>query len=820
MNPLRGVYATREHGHDEMQRTTGQLRRRWHGLLREAGTGDLAGRVAAVAESRRGHPTDRRSWRPDPLPLLLDEAEWQPLADAAAQRMELLDVLLTDLYGDRRLLTSGLLPPEVIAAHPGFLPPADGITLPGGRQLTLAAVDVARNADGTWVVLDDRCDAPGGLGSVVENRHVLAQTLGAAYRRSRVRRIGPFFRLLADRLRELAPASAGASPTLALLAPAGPRADQQGDAAIASQLGIRLVHAEDLVVHDDQLWTGSLGTPERIHVLLRRLRGSDSDPLELRAAGPGTPGLLHAARSGSVSIANPLGSGVLTTPALLCYLPRLARAVLGEELALPSVVTYWCGDRSMCSHVIANLGRLVLKPTRPGRSAAIRGWELSIGERAELSARIAARPGDWVGQEPIEVSTAPTMAAGELVAAPTGLRLFAAGTEEGYRLLPGGLGRVMHEEPAGGPVPEPGTVKDVWLTSSEAAPPPPAHGETAELSRRTEPAGLTPRVARDLFGLGFHAERAEGSVRLLRAAADVEQHDEATVSLLRAVVSDVVAPGSWAAAVTDPAVPGSVAADVAGLARAAAGAREQISGDTWPVLASLHRALAAPTTAGDPGSAAGPGTEPAAESGDGPPDSIPDPALLRLLEPLLALSAVVAEGTVRDLGWTLTMSGRRLARALGVTRALATGTTQRPTSETASAVDTALLVANESIITHRRRYHDAAALPGLLELLLWAPDNPRSLRFQLDELARLLPRVPVIAGGTQVRDQLLRDASDLLTELAGRDVLGHPDADGGHPQVAEALGSIGWRLAELRREIDRIHFAAPVAARFGEAAER
>ena len=797
-------YAARGHGHDEMLRTSGAVRQAWHDLLDGADAGGLERLVTtteSAAELRRGEatPTTGTPWRPDPLPVLLSQEDWSPLETAALQRAELFDAILTDLYGERRLLSTGLLPPEVVVGHPGFLRAAAGIALPGDRQLTLAGIDVARNADGAWVVLDDRCDAPPAMGLAIENRHVLSQVLGDHYRASHVRRIGPFFRALSDQLHSLAPGAAG-NPTVALLAPSRDVAGPQDDAAVAAQLGVRLVHTEDLVVLDSQLWARSLGAPERIDVLLRRVRGGECDPLELRARATGVPGLVHAARSGQLSIANPLGSGVLGNPALLTYLPRISRAVLDEELTLDSAVTYWCGERSMCSHVIANLGRLVLKPVRPGpRAAAIRGWELSIGEQAELAARIAAQPGRWVGQEPIQVSTTPTIAAGQLVAAPTGLRLFVTSTSEGYRLMPGGVGRVMRDEVATGPSPEAGTVKDVWVLG--AGPTTAVAQVPRELPRRSERTGLAPRVARDLFRFGYCTERAERSVRLRRAIADVEHDDVETMAALRTAIGATVV-GEDVPEATDASPPTELTRNIAELTRAAAGAREQISGDTWLVLASLHRALASYRTALNRSRAGA------------------TAALPRLLRPLLALSAVVTEGTVRDLGWALTMSGRRLARAEGLIASLTPAVTRRPDPEAAAAIDAAILTAHESSITHRRRYHDATALPGMLDLLLWDEANPRSLRFQLTDLRALLADVPVLDRGPQARDQLLHDVEDLLTELAGRDVLAHPDPDGGYPQLVEVLGSIGWRLAELREEIDLVHFTAPTAARFGQGGQR
>ncbi len=451
-------------GHDEMQRSSGRTRAAWAELT---GLG-VADRPAVHAEAAVALHDAGAGRRLDPLPVLVDEHEWEHLERAVRQRAELLDQILTDLYGERRLLTSGLLPPEVVLGHPGFLRAADGIRVPGRHQLFHTAADLARNADGAWTVLADSTDVPAGHGSAMADRLAVAQVLTDPLHRSGARPIGPYFHALRAALHAVGPATGGAEPRVALMTPGRTSPNAPDLAHLATALDIPLVEGGDLLVEEGRVWRTTLGRREPVDVLLRGVPGTASDPLELEpGSAVGVVGLLHAARGGGVAVVNPFGSAVVQTPALLTYLPRLSRALRGEELALASVATYWCGERSMCSHVIANLGRLVLRHVA-GDERAVPGWTLNLAERADLAARIAARPAAWVGQEPVEASTVPVVAGGTLVPRELAVRTFAVSHGDSYLVMAGGLGQAGPPAQAAGAGPA-ATAKDVWVLGPERA---------------------------------------------------------------------------------------------------------------------------------------------------------------------------------------------------------------------------------------------------------------------------------------------------------------------------------------------------------------
>lgn len=410
--PVAGAYDELHDGAD--------VRSHWNPVaraVRRLGPSELADRTR---EARRllvddgvtynvtsGTASTPRQWLLDPLPVVIASEEWAAIEIGLAQRAELLDLILTDLYGSRRLLADGLIPPEVVYGHPGFLRECDQVRLPGDHQLFQAAFDLGRGEDGSWAVLADRTQAPSGIGYALENRVVASRVLPDLYREADVVRLAPFFRELRAALQRVAPASAG-PPRIVVLTP-GPWSETAYEhGALATYLGYPLVQGADLRVRDGRVWVRTLGRMEPVHVIVRRVDASYCDPLELRPDSTlGAPGLLEACRVGNVSVVNTLGSGVLENPGLIPFLPRLAQVLLGHDLVLPSVASWWCGAPRSLDHVLANLDHLVLKAVAP-TPITVLGQDLSAADRADLAARIRAQPEAWTAQEPVALSTTPT----------------------------------------------------------------------------------------------------------------------------------------------------------------------------------------------------------------------------------------------------------------------------------------------------------------------------------------------------------------------------------------------------------------------------
>lgn len=707
-----------------------------------------------------------RRWVLDPLPVVIPAADWAPVAAGLAQRAELLDLVLKDLYGSRTLLRRGILPPALVLSHPGFVRHADRIVVPGPHQLVLAAADLARDDAGGWTVIGDRTQAPAGAGFAMENRRIVARVMSGLHRDTPLARLRGFFHTVRDALMAVAPRAAE-TPRVVLLSP-GPESNTAFDQSfLATLLGFPLVTGEDLTVREGRVWMTTTGRLEPVDVVLRRVDASSADPLEFRSQSRlGAPGLVEASRLGNVSVVNGFGSGVLESPGLLAFTSQLSRALLDQDPALPTAPTWWCGLEDHRSHVLAHLERMVVKPSaRQAGPVSTFGWLLTSEQREQLAARICAEPWAWCGQEPQPMSTAPVLTTTGLEPRRLVVRGFAVAHGAGFHVMDGGLAGVAGRANSSMVTALSGAVaKDVWVLTR-------SHADTADGAFERSPdlgpvvvrehpvlsgdgsPGLSPRAAEDLFWMGRYAERAEGTARLLRVVDDLAADHAGrpgtpgweALRIMLAAVTRVTASGEpgvpepepdsaamvrdWLRSlVLDPHLPGSVGYATRRMADLAREVREQLSLDTWLVLARLERTLAHPLEE----------------------DAALQPVLGQTLECLLALAGLGAESLIRDATWTFLDLGRRLERAqqlvalLRATLAIPAGPAVDP------LVRESATTAAESVITHRRREaigpvgHNPAA--SAAALLLLDRGNPRALLYQLDRMAEGLRGLSDPAG--------------------------------------------------------------------------
>ncbi|HYB12642.1 MAG TPA: circularly permuted type 2 ATP-grasp protein, partial [Myxococcota bacterium] len=415
-----------------------------------------------------------RPWELDPFPLLISSLEWERLSSALAQRARVLNRLLVDLYGPQRLLREGLIPAELVFAHPGFLRPCHGLQVPEDTWLALYAADLARSADGRWWAIADRTQAPSGAGYALENRIVLSSAFPEAFRDSHVERLAGFFVRLRETLRHLARQGRTENPRIALLTPGPYNETYFEHAYLARYLGFTLVEGADLTVRDRALYLKTLGGLERVDVLLRRVDDGFCDPLSLRSdSSLGVAGLIHAARAGNVVVANALGSGLVESPALLAFLPGLCRTLLGEELQLPSVATWWCGHADALAYVLDHLDGLVLKPTFSGQGMEpVFGARLSAAEREAFLAQLRARPHAFVAQEQVALSTAPVWDGGSTQPRHIVLRTYSVASDGSYEVMPGGLTRAaVSQDSLVVSMQRGGGSKDTWVCTQGAVNP-------------------------------------------------------------------------------------------------------------------------------------------------------------------------------------------------------------------------------------------------------------------------------------------------------------------------------------------------------------
>ena len=774
-------YAPRFEAYDEMYAGEGSVLPHWQVLMQDLDQLGREGLERRHLEAQRllrengvtfniydGLRGMARPWELDPIPLFISAEEWSIIEAGLVQRAELLNLVLADIYGPQQLLKEGLLPPELVFGHAGFQRSCVGSIKAGDRALTICSSNLARGPDGRMWVIDDRAQSPSGAGYALENRMVMTRIAPALFRDCHVRRLAGFFQPFRDRLASLAPQNRE-DPRIVVLTPGPYTPSYFEHAYLANYLGYTLVQGDDLSVRDGRVWLKSLEGLHQVDVILRRVDDAYCDPLELREDSRlGVTGLLQSARLGHVAIANPIGSCVLENPGLLAFLPGIAKHFFGEDLKLPSVATWWCGQENERRFVLENLEKLVIKTIHRTRGyRSIFGAQLTQSEQAELRERILHKPYLYTGQEMVSFSTAPSLVDGQVEPRHAILRSFLVAGEDDYIAMPGGLTRIASREGelvvsnrAGG------LSKDAWVLSNEPV-------EYVSLWRqpkqdqvlqfRTEP--LPSRAADNLFWAGRYVERAEGTARLLRAIYLLRRelrdaNGGMTISylhnLLRALTHVTgTYPGfvdedaekllenprpELRSLLQDASRVGSLTSTLQAFGQVAMTVRDHWPTEIWRIIDAIRQDWA------DDQETPGPGNYRTQDRLD------------HLIMQLVAFSGLTAESMARESGWLLLDIGRRLERALGLISLLRATLVPGMDDATKRQLMETVLVICDSLNTYRRRYHSYMHLPTVLELILMDPHHPRSLAYQLNCLQQHVAELP----RTQVSHRLGDDERAVL----------------------------------------------------------
>jgi uncharacterized circularly permuted ATP-grasp superfamily protein/uncharacterized alpha-E superfamily protein len=740
-------------GHyDELRAPDGALRAPWRTFFEHVGPGgfgDLARRRATIERQVRQDGitynvysedgVSERPWSLDLLPCLISADDWTRIEAGIAQRAAVMSAIISDAYGPQRLLAENLLPPALVFGHQGYLRPLVGHRPAGGIFLHILAFDIARAADGQWWVVGNRMQAPSGLGYALQNRLIVSRLFPEAFRQMKVQRLAASYRRLLDTMQRLSTCREDEAARLVLLTP-GPYSETYFEHAyLARYLGIPLVEGSDLAVRDDRVFLKTLHGLQPVHGILRRLDDDFCDPLELRRDSTlGIPGLLQAVRAGRVLLANALGAGFLESPAINGFLPAIARRELGEDLLLPSLASWWCGERAAFEQVADALTAKVVKPTypwssqRPGFEAVI-GAALDSAQLQELRKRIESDPDAYTVQAYLPLPQAPTWQHDAIVPRAAMVRVYAISDGTGrWHLMPGGLTRVAQLDEMVVSMQRGGSSQDTWVRTDDTVDtfsmlPKPLRAEELAGQRRI----VSSRAAENLFWMGRYTERADHTVRLGRAALTLLGDDALAPSPLVAAVatlceqdglvppetpspaqSTTVFERTLIAGLFDEQGASSVAFNLVSLTRAAGHIRDRLSADHWRLIAA--------TTEGLSGDCAG-------AMDDGLLSSDEAVATLgRLAEHLSALTGAQVDHMTRDDGWRLLTIGRQLERLDALSRAMhamfATGAALRD-----DGFDLLLLLF-DSTITYRALYQRRLEVPPLVDLLVQEHANPRSLR--------------------------------------------------------------------------------------------
>jgi uncharacterized circularly permuted ATP-grasp superfamily protein/uncharacterized alpha-E superfamily protein len=798
---------------DTLRGDVGRGAKWWHRLF--DGVGQLSDGRLDVLQNRIGRQIQElgtafrlpgegqeRPWPLSALPVLIGEDEWKNIAEGVAQRAQLFERVLNDVFGDQKLISSGALPAALITGSRAYWPSLVGMKPPGGHRLHIYAADLGRDPDGEWRVLDDHARAPVGAGYALENRLAATRVMGNLQTRLNIERLAPFFSAFRDGLAAVCRRS---DPRIGLLTPGRYNQSYPEQAHLARYLGLLLVEGSDLAVRDDGLFVRTIEGLKRIDALWRRIDSRYLDPLAFDGgSGIGVPGLMDAMAAGQAVIANAPGAGVVEANAMAAFLPSLSRKLLGEPLKLPNIATWWCGQDRPRAEVEARLDEMLIAPAFTEsplglpNGRPVMGSALSDGQREDLLRHMAMRPQDYVGQEVVHLSTTPAVQDGMLVPRPFTLRVFVARDARGaWTVMPGGFARLGDESDVRATVMGEGAFSaDVCIVNRK-----PVKAVTLlpkAVPIRRNPGTLPSRAADNLYWLGRYLERGEATLRLVRATLGGSIIADGGATLFPLTLDRLgtllISSGAVAADNDDDdeddqdgpdsegethdlrdlalaGLDGEGSASVANMMNRAkmiaGGIRDRLSGDVW-------RLVDMPLP---------PATSEDAEA-----------TLARavgLQERFSALAGLAAENMGRTAGWRFHDMGRRIERALTVCRWL-----RSFAGKEASADDlTTLLDLSDSQISYRARYLTGLALEPVRDLIALDTFNPRSLAYQVERIREHLEALPSLRDDGMAEDHVtIATRISFTVRMANAATLDTPAVLGLENMLAELSNAVGSRF--------------------------
>ncbi len=682
-----------------------------------------------------------RPWKLDPIPLVIDEAEWTEIEKGLKQRTRLLNLLLQDIYGEQRSIKEGIIPMEVVYAHNGFVREAHGIPM----RLSLYAADMARGPDGKMWIVNDRTQAPSGLGYAIENRLTMNAAMVEGYNDLSVRRLFEFF----EKFKTFLEDDSLETDELNVLLTPGPHNETYFEHAyLSSFLGLTLVQGQDLMAKDGALWLKSLKGLRRIHSLIRRVDENFCDPLELRSDSQlGVAGLMQVLRAGGVSMINPIGCGVLENPALNPFMPLLAEFFLGEPLLMPQIATWWCGQEAERNYVLDHLDELILKTIdRNDNHHIVNTKNLSLQEKEELTAQIMEFPYRYVGQEVVKFATSPSLVGGDVCSLRTIIRTFALNDGDEVSVMPGGLVRVGNTENLlSVSTQNGGGSKDLWVLG------PTRHTPLAKLFASHTPIGYSfetmPTLrAENLFWQGRYLMRSIISARLIRSVlksiTNTSRYEQRNGSALTQMLTrslthvTMTYPGFlgdipssrtfeeiWSVMSESRRI-GSLSQSLAMLSSTNTATKNLLPLEAW----RIHERMMG-------------------EWGRFCDESKPMPRYMvhtldKLLTQLMAYKELIQESLFIDQGSLIYEIGSRIERSLlmiAKARSLLIPLME-PLEE--YEVLEVLLASCESLNAYRARYRTTYNIRNVIEFLLLDSRFPKSLIAEMDALAKLFPLLP------------------------------------------------------------------------------
>ncbi len=813
-------YQTKPGVFDEYSHQTGDGRALWKIF---SGRLNALGEKGLISAWRRGEeilrengisfdlmtisPESLRRWNLDPIPLVLSKQEWTHLSESAIQRATLLDHILKDCYGQQRLIKSGVLPHSFLYSQLEYNRSLSHRALPDQPLLSFYAVDIARGPDGNWIVLADRAEAPNGTGFALENRIVLSNVFPETSKRMNLIRLASFFQDFSANLRSLAPPSVE-DPKIVLLSPGAGDKTYFEDAFLTRYLGITLAVGSELTVRNDRLYLKTVRGLQMVHVLIRRIQSNDADPLDTPTQNyHGVPGLMQVIQSGNVTVINPPGTGLVEAPALLPYLPEISKFFLGENLKIPSIETSYNEPTQDLIQRLSSESLVVKSAYSRKLFQPIITRLLNPAQLEKLKQNIQADPARYVIQREMPFSTAPAWTGTRIEPRPVAIRLFLFAENGTYHVMPGGLVRAASQANTlpGLSLHENTSSKDLWICSTADKPAKLVSNIPSRVSVLRKNGTLSSHSADNMLWIGRYSERSEYATRVLleivlTAVAEQDNLElpaippliktlgklnyieksraEAYTALIdqKQLLDDLTEAFFETNNVRHSPSFDSVPQNLTRLRNLAAHSRDRLSNETWRIIQNL----------------------------DGLVRTVPPRVLSSFRSPLQqaillhsAFNGTCRENITRSESWRFLNIGRRIERSSWLVTMVEQ--MMEDYSELTPPLLDAMLSISDCTMTYRFRYQGAPQPLPALDLLLFDPQNPRSLAYQLVDLDQSFCELPPPKDTLVLRPahRTIRRALNYLQT----EVLQASDAE----SEALILSQLKDFICQLRKDLPAVH---------------
>lgn len=756
-----------------------------------------------------------RSWSLDPIPFVIQEKEWDDVKKGLKQRAKLFNLILKDLYSEQKLIKENIVPAEVIFGHKGFSTEVFNFGYKEDFNLYFYATDIARGPDGKMWVISDKAQAPSGLGYAIENRLTMNIIAKDLYPKIETKKLSPFLHAFKDLLEDL---TGGDISKAALLTP-GPHNETYFEHAyLSSYLEINIVQGQDLLSKNGSLWIKSLSGLEKINTLLRRVDDNFSDPLELRNDSRlGVAGLVESMRQDNLNMINPIGSAVLENIGLNPFMKKIAQYFLKEDLILPQIATWWCGQKKELDYVLAHLDTLVIK--KIDRAADIKiyfGKNLSQEERNDLIILLQKNPYQYVAQEDVDFSTVPYYGNGKIEPRNAVIRSFCLRKKDNYTVMNGGLVRMAESKDSLLVSSKSGGIsKDLWILGKDKLIVNPLNDLSQTPYVETSIDKISTLKAENLFWLGRYLSRSVSTARLLSHVIkkitnfyryEVATSKESQVILQNALTHmtmtypgfmdtgnqnnlDVFPMLEITSVIKDIHRSGSLALTLSMLANANINLKDLLTLESWKLFDRLQKEW----------------NIFANRQGDS--TLVVASELDTLLIYLMAYKELVKDSIFKEQGLILYHIGYKIEDGLLLISKAKSMLCLKLDKSVGHDVLEGMLNSIESFNAYRAHYRSSLTLENVVDFLIFNPQFPKSLMYIIDTLLTEFKLLPKAKKTLTTYEETMLDARLLLKSMDVRSLMKIKKEEGVYVELDEMLSQLSDLFLECSNEFSNTYFS-------------